>query len=209
MHPEHSFLRSPKLSLCQRMRCWIMSLLDPCRLLGLLLLPCGTDSRPSMGRLTARRMSCGSGLVNTTPGRNNNFVNDSGLKLVRMSSFRVQGLMKARFWMLQTNLKIRWKLNDMKSRTSRQGHGASRVVWARVEMRLIFAVQLCEKRLRSKSTSVSSYSFFEGGCSAGQARCGGGRCESSKSSTTTKLGYCRRTSSKHMYEQESYKERWV
>ena len=32
----------------------------------------------------------------------------------------------------------------------------SRVVWARVEMRLIFVVRQCEKRLRSKSTSVFS-----------------------------------------------------
>ena len=52
--------RSPKLSLCQWMRCRKMSLLDPCCLLGLLWLLCGTVSRPSMVRLTARKMSCGS-----------------------------------------------------------------------------------------------------------------------------------------------------
>ena len=66
-------------------------------------------SRPSMVRLTARKMSCGSHFVNTRPERNNNFVNDSGLKLQRMSSFRVQDFKKPRFWMLQANLKIRWK----------------------------------------------------------------------------------------------------
>ena len=64
--------------------------------------------------------------------------------------------MNPRFWMLQANLKIRWKLSVRKSHTFRQCRGASRVVWARVEMRLIFVVRQCEKQLRSKSTSVSS-----------------------------------------------------
>ena len=45
---EHCFLRSPKLSLCQWMQCRKTSLLDPCCLLGLLWLLCGTVSKPSM-----------------------------------------------------------------------------------------------------------------------------------------------------------------
>ena len=67
----------------------------------------------------------------------------------------IQGA-RPKFGMLQANLRIRWKLSDMKLRTFRQCRGASRVAWARVEMRLIFAVRQCEKRLRSRSTSVSS-----------------------------------------------------
>ena len=130
-------------------RCRKTSLSDLCCLLGLLWLLCETDSRPSMVRLAARKMSCGSGFVNTRPGRNNNFVNGNGLKLVRMSSFRVQDPMRSRFEMLQANMRIRWKLSRHEVSTFRQCRGASRVVWARVEMRLIFAVRQCEKRLRS------------------------------------------------------------